>query len=108
MKLNRTGLSYSPRSNSLLSKALVVLSTLSVFNVTAEAHAQSAFQNIVLSQSAELGLLTSGGGQSGQEPAGASMAVDSKGDLIMANTVARFSCMPQALRWQAHRHQPPS
>jgi Chitobiase/beta-hexosaminidase C-terminal domain len=86
MKLNRTGLSYSPRSNSLLSKALVVLSTLSVFNVTAEAHAQSAFQNIVLSQSAELGLLTSGGGQSGQEPAGASMAVDSKGDLIMANT----------------------
>ena len=86
MKVNRTGLSYSPRSNSLLSNALVVLSALSVFSVTAQVQAQSAFQNIVLSQTAELGLLTSGGGQSGQEPAGSSMAVDSKGDVIMGNT----------------------
>jgi len=86
MKDNRTGLSYSPRSNRLLSNALVVLSALSVFSVTARVQAQSAFQNIVLSQTAELGLLTSGGGQSGQEPAGSSMAVDSKGDVIMGNT----------------------
>jgi len=86
MKVNRTGLSYSPRSNRLLSNTLVVLSAVSVAGATAPAHAQSAFQNIVLSQSEQLGLLTSGGGQSGQEPAGSSMAVDSKGDVIMGNT----------------------
>ena len=86
MKVNRTGLSYSPRSKSVLSNTLVVLSALSVFSMTTPAQAQSAFQNIVLSQTAELGLLTSGGGQSGQEPSGSSMAVDSKGDVIMGNT----------------------
>jgi hypothetical protein len=87
MKANRTGQSYSRRWNSTRSTALVSVLVLGLFSLTARAQAPaSAFQNIVISQSAELGLLTSGGGQSGQEPAGASMAVDSKGDLIMGNT----------------------
>ena len=87
MKVNRIGLSYSSRSWISLSTALVLASAFGLSGMTAHAQAPaSAFQNIVLSQSAELGLLTSGGGQSGQEPAGSSMAVDSKGDLIMGDT----------------------
>jgi hypothetical protein len=45
----------------------------------------SAFQNVVMSQQVELGALPSGGGQSGQAPAGSSMAVDANGDVIMGN-----------------------
>ncbi len=86
MKVNRTCLSYSSRSIRLLSKALVVTATLSVLGGTASAQATSAFQNIVMSQTAGLGALPGGGGVSGQEPAGSSMAVDSQGDLIMGNT----------------------
>ncbi len=87
MKVNRIGLSYSSRSWISLSTALVLAAAVGLSGMTAHAQAPaSAFQNVVLSQSAELGLLTSGGGQSGQEPAGSSMAVDSKGDLIMGDT----------------------
>ena len=47
----------------------------------------SAFQNVVMSQSTSLGALpSSGGAQSGGEPAGDTMAVNSNGDLIATNT----------------------
>ncbi len=84
MKANPTGLSYSSRSSMSVSTALLSVLALGLSGMNARA--QSAFQNVVMSQTAELGLLTSGGGQSGQEPAGSSMAVDSKGDVIMGNT----------------------
>jgi Chitobiase/beta-hexosaminidase C-terminal domain len=87
MKVNRIGLSYSLRSCRSVSAALVFVLALGHSGMIARAQAPvSAFQNVVMSQSLELGALTSGGGQSGQEPAGSSMAVDSNGDLIMGNT----------------------
>jgi hypothetical protein len=46
----------------------------------------SAFQNVVLSQSTQLGALPGGGAQSGGEPAGDTMAVNGFGDLIATNT----------------------
>ena len=46
----------------------------------------SAFQNVVLSQETELGALPSGGGQSGGEPAGDTMAVNTNGGVIVGNT----------------------
>jgi len=46
----------------------------------------SAFQNIVMSQSTPFGAFTSGGSQSGSEPAGDSMAVTQQGDVITTNT----------------------
>jgi hypothetical protein len=47
----------------------------------------SAFQNVVMSQSTSLGALpSSGGAQSGGEPAGDTMAVNAVGNLIATNT----------------------
>ena len=46
----------------------------------------SAFQNVVLSQSTQLGSFPGGGAQSGGEPAGDTMAVNGFGDLIATNT----------------------
>jgi len=46
----------------------------------------SAFQNVVLSQSIQLGALPGGGAQSGGEPAGDTMAVNGFGNLIATNT----------------------
>src|ERR1019366_8434086 len=47
----------------------------------------SAFQNVVMTQSTSLGALpSSGGAQSGGEPAGDTMAVNSAGNLIATNT----------------------
>jgi hypothetical protein len=87
MKVNRIGLSYSSRSCMRGSTALVVVFVLGLSGMIARAQAPvSAFQNVVMSQETELGTLPSGGGQSGQEPAGASMAVDANGDVIVGNT----------------------
>jgi len=47
----------------------------------------SAFQNVVMSQSTAMGALpSSGGAQSGGEPAGDTMAVNASGNLIATNT----------------------
>ncbi|MGA7158740.1 MAG: hypothetical protein WBY53_17980, partial [Acidobacteriaceae bacterium] len=42
--------------------------------------------DIVMSESTMLGALPGGGGQSGGEPAGDTMAVNAAGDLIATNT----------------------
>jgi hypothetical protein len=87
MQAIRTGLSHSPRSYTSVSTALLFVLTFCFSGRLASAQTPaSAFQNVVMSQQIELGALPSGGGQSGQEPAGASMAVDASGDLIMGNT----------------------
>jgi hypothetical protein len=46
----------------------------------------SAFQNIVMTQSTSYGALGGGGSQSGSVPDGATMAVNSLGDVITGNT----------------------
>jgi hypothetical protein len=46
----------------------------------------SVFQNVVMSQETELGAYPSGGGQSGSNPAGGSIAVNSYGNVIAGNT----------------------
>jgi hypothetical protein len=88
MKAIRTGQSYSSRSYTSVSTALLFLLTMCLSGMVARAQAPpSAFQNVVMSQAIELGALPStGGGQSGQEPAGSSMAVDANGDVIMGDT----------------------
>jgi hypothetical protein len=87
MQAIRTGLSHSSRSYTSVSTALLFVLTFCFSGRFASAQTPaSAFQNVVMSQQIELGALPSGGGQSGQEPAGASMAVDASGDLIMGNT----------------------
>lgn len=46
----------------------------------------SAFQNVLVNQSTQFGTLTGGGAQSGESPAGDTMAVTSAGNVIVGNT----------------------
>ena len=90
MRAIRVGLSYSSRSCTAVSTALVLVLTFCFSGIVARGQTPapvSAFQNVVVSQETELGaVLSSGGGQSGQAPAGGSMAVDANGDVIMGDT----------------------
>jgi hypothetical protein len=46
----------------------------------------SAFQNVLVNQSTQFGTLPSGGAQSGESPAGDTMAVNSAGNVLVGNT----------------------
>lgn len=59
--------------------------TICLFAAVASAQVPAS-ANVIVSQLTELGLLSSGGGISGSNPAGGSMAVNSNGDVIMSNT----------------------
>ena len=88
MRAIRTGKSFTSRSRTSVSTALVGLLTLCLSGTVAKAQAPaSAYQNVVMSQSLELGVLPgSDGTQSGQAPAGTNIAVNSNGDVLLGDT----------------------
>ncbi len=85
MKAIRIGLSYSSRSCTSASTALVFALALCLFGMSAKAQVPSS-GDVVVNQSMSLGALPGNGAQSGGEPAGDTMAVNSLGDLIATNT----------------------
>src|SRR5271154_6903084 len=85
MRAIRTGLSYSSRSCTSVSAALVLVLTLCVSGMVARAQVPAS-GDIVVSQSTLLGALPGNGAQSGGEPAGDTMAVTSSGNLIATST----------------------
>jgi len=75
---------YSMRSSVSVSTSLLLALGVCVCGVGRAQVPTSA--NVILSQQTELGALPSGGGESGQVPAGDDMAVNSNGDVIVGNT----------------------
>jgi hypothetical protein len=75
---------YSMRSSVSVSTSLLLALGICVCGVARAQVPTSA--NVILTQQTELGALPSGGGESGQVPAGDDMAVNSNGDVIVGNT----------------------
>jgi hypothetical protein len=80
-----TSLKYSSRSCTSASTALLCVLAICFFGRVAKAQVPAS-ADVLMSQSTELGVFPAGGGQSGSEPAGDTMAVNSLGDVIASNT----------------------
>src|SRR5665213_1859927 len=85
MQAIRTGKSYTSRSRTSVSTALVFVLTFCVSGMVARAQVPDSGK-LVVSQTTLLGVLPGGGSQSGSEPAGDTMAVTSFGSLITTDT----------------------
>ncbi len=81
----RTGVGEASRSCTTISTALAIVAAMCTFGVAAKAQVPAS-GNIVMSQATSMGALPGNGAQSGGEPAGDTMAVNSNGDLIATNT----------------------
>src|SRR5665213_4057167 len=85
MQAIRTGKSYTSRSRTSVSTALVFVLTFCVSAMVARAQVPASGK-LVVSQSTKLGALPGGGSQSGTVPAGDTMAVTSFGGVITTDT----------------------
>jgi len=85
MEAIRTGKSYTSRSRTTVSTALVFVLTFCISGMVARAQVPASGK-LVLSQSTKLGALPGGGSQSGTVPAGDTMAITSFGSVITTDT----------------------